>query len=389
MKIIKGFFEKTGRLGPFALVGAFGLLLSVILIKILMLMGVDYLRAGIGATIFCLIMNFFLLEIFVFHDLRNSSKAFVHRMWQAISFNSATTVLQLSLYAFFVEFFHWWPIPSQILSVGVIFFGKFLFNSKFIYAATHSDEMNEAPKIVGSPSLEKPDYWWFVVRGRLLKKMMQPYVTKNSRILDIGSADGPSVEWLKESDFLISTDIDPRGLEGNPKGVVADALRLPFDDGTFTTVSAFDVIEHLDPEATALEELHRILDSSGVLLASVPAYEWAWTSFDDHNHHFRRYTSKRLEWALEKAGFEIEQISYGFFSTFPFFALERLLTRVKESGDKKVVHGEGEVPRLPTLPKVIEKMFYLLAKIDEFFVAKVRLPFGSSVFVVARKKILS
>ena len=46
-------------------------------------------------------------------------------------------------------------------------------------------------------------------------------------------------------------DIDPRGLE--PGGVCGSALALPFRDGTFDVVCAFDVVEHCEPEALALD----------------------------------------------------------------------------------------------------------------------------------------
>ena len=85
-------------------------------------------------------------------------------------------------------------------------------------------------------------------------------------------------------------DIDPRGLE--PGGVCGSALALPFGDATFDVVCAFDVVEHCEPEALALAELARVLKPGGRLLISVPAYQWAWTEFDEENGHHRRYTRR-------------------------------------------------------------------------------------------------
>src|SRR5687767_12933884 len=45
----------------------------------------------------------------------------------------------------------------------------------------------------GSPSLGAPDYWWYDVRRELLRVVMEPFLDSPALILDVGSADGPSV----------------------------------------------------------------------------------------------------------------------------------------------------------------------------------------------------
>jgi SAM-dependent methyltransferase len=77
----------------------------------------------------------------------------------------------------------------------------------------------------------------------------------------------------------VSLDVDPRGLDVG--GICGSALALPFADESFDVVAAFDVVEHCDPEAAVLNELARVLTPGGRLLLSVPAYQWAWTRFDD------------------------------------------------------------------------------------------------------------
>jgi hypothetical protein len=142
--------------------------------------------------------------------------------------------------------------------------------------------MRSAP---GPPSIRQPDYWWYRARSDLLKQVLDPYVGSPSRLLDVGSADGPSVGWLTAA-HKISLDVDPRGLQP-PAGVCGSVLALPFEDASFDVVGAFDVIEHCDPEDDALRELYRVLAPGGRLLASVPAYQWAWTDHDVANGHHR------------------------------------------------------------------------------------------------------
>src|SRR4051812_13677656 len=114
---------------------------------------------------------------------------------------------------------------------------------------------------VGSASIAQPEYWWYRARARLLETALARYVRPTDRVLDVGSADGPSVEWLRSSGAHVALDIDPRGLP--PGGVCGSAMALPFPDRAFDVVAAFDVVEHCDPERVALAELTRVLAPGG------------------------------------------------------------------------------------------------------------------------------
>jgi len=152
----------------------------------------------------------------------------------------------------------------------------------------------------GSASIEQPDYWWYRARAELLRAALGDHLGTPDRLLDVGSADGPSVTWMDGAEQHVSVDLDPRGLVPG-HGVRASALDLPFPDATFEVVAAFDVIEHCEPEARAVAELARVLRPGGRLLLSVPAYQWAWTDHDVRAGHHRRYTRPRLLAAVEAA----------------------------------------------------------------------------------------
>ncbi|GAB3814057.1 class I SAM-dependent methyltransferase [Kribbella italica] len=235
----------------------------------------------------------------------------------------------------------------------------------------------------GSPSIQSPDYWWYRARASLLEVVLSEHVGEPRRLLDVGSADGPSVSWLRGHGKQVALDVDPRGL--GPGGVCGSALELPFVDEVFDVVAAFDVIEHCDPEDQALAEVYRVLTPGGRFLMSVPAYQWAWTHFDDHNHHFRRYTRARATRALKASGFEIVRSTYLFGSTFPMFAASRLLTRLKQASRPAAALGPDAVPALPDLSPMVEKALLRLTDLDRAVLPSRNLPFGSSVVVAARK----
>ena len=244
--------------------------------------------------------------------------------------------------------------------------------------------MSTTPPAVGSASIAQPRYWWYQARESLLRAALGRYVGEPTWVLDVGSADGPSVGWLRGTGKLISLDVDPRGLAAG--GVLGSALALPFAAESFDVVAAFDVVEHCDPEATALAELARVLAPGGRLLMSVPAYQWAWTRFDEVNGHHRRYTRGRAVAAVRAAGLDVERATYAFMATFPMFAAERLLRRLRErrSGQGAGL-APGEVPPLPQVHPVVERLLMALCRVDARLLARRDLPVGSSVLVVATK----
>jgi len=237
---------------------------------------------------------------------------------------------------------------------------------------------------VGSPSIDKPDYWWYRARAQLLESALGTYVGDAERVLDIGSADGPSVEWLEGKGRKVALDLDPRGLQ--PGDVCGSALALPFGDEVFDVVAAFDVIEHCEPESVALAEVARILLPGGRFLMSVPAYQWAWTHFDDWNYHHRRYTRKRAVAAVEASGLVVRRATHAFAGTFPFFAADRLRTRLKERGRPAKPLGPDEVPPLPEVSPKLDRLLYSMSMLDSRRLSKGKnLRFGSSVLVAAEK----
>lgn len=227
----------------------------------------------------------------------------------------------------------------------------------------------------GSASIDQPDYWWYRARSELLRAALGDHVA-GPRVLDVGSADGPSVPWLRGSPH-VTVDLDRRGLRPG-EGVCASALALPFRDASFDLVSAFDVVEHCEPESRALAELGRVLAPGGRLLLSVPAYQWAWSDHDVRAGHHRRYTRRRLVAAVAEAGFDVRRASYGFAGVFPVFAAERLVRRTGRSQ-----HGDG---RLPEPSPLVERVLMGLSRAEARWLRHHDAAFGSSVFLAADKR---
>ncbi len=228
----------------------------------------------------------------------------------------------------------------------------------------------------GSGSLVNSTYWWYVARARLLEVALAGDVPDGGLLVDIGSADGPSVSWLDRRVRRLPLDIDPSGLPQG--GLCASATSLPFANGVLDAVSAFDVIEHFSDEVELLAELHRVVRPGGRLLLSVPAYQWAWSSHDEAAGHHRRYTRRRLVAALAAAGFTPDRVTYAFAATLPFFAADRLKERLLGVPAQRV--GVG------SLPPWFERLLLRCTRVDEWLLRTINVPFGSSILASAVRR---
>jgi SAM-dependent methyltransferase len=218
----------------------------------------------------------------------------------------------------------------------------------------------------------------------MLRTVLGPYVGSPQRVLDVGSADGPSVGWLTASQ-KVSLDLDPRGLSA-PGAICGSVMALPFADAAFEVVGAFDVVEHCDPQELALAELHRVLAPGGRLLMAVPAYQWAWSDHDVANGHHRRYTRPRAVAAVREAGFDVVRATYGFATVFPAFVAERAVRGLRHRLSLSRKDGPAGLVGVPAFGPGLERILLGLCRWDERMLNHRDLPFGSSVFVAAVKR---
>ena len=137
-----------------------------------------------------------------------------------------------------------------------------------------------------------------------------------------------------------------------------------------------DVLEHIDDDSGSLSAVRSLMSNNGVILITVPAFQWLWSEHDVVHHHRRRYSKENLKEKLDLCGFKVKYISYFNTLLFPFALAERIKQRIFPPHVTKVL-------KLPN-----RKINYLLEKIFSMevnFINKISLPFGLSLLVVAEK----
>ena len=100
--------------------------------------------------------------------------------------------------------------------------------------------------------------------------------------------------------------------------------------------------------------------------------------------HFRRYSRKELQRKLKKSGFKIIKLNYWNSLLFPAIAIMRIIKKFLRFFMSKTLKPCSEAstinPRLNTL------LFWIINFENKEFLFKKNLPFGLSIYGVARKK---
>ena len=151
---------------------------------------------------------------------------------------------------------------------------------------------------------------------------------------------------------------------------------LPYDDGTFDLVTAFDVVEHMDDDLAGLREMYRVLRPGGHALIFVPTFMFLWGLQDDVSNHRRRYRLPELRRVLEQAGFKIERSTYANITFFAPILLIRKLMRL--TGIKAATENTINVPAL-------NGFLGALFGAESAVLRYTNLPFGVSGLCVAKK----
>jgi SAM-dependent methyltransferase len=114
--------------------------------------------------------------------------------------------------------------------------------------------------------------------------------------------------------FDAMADAGELGEKVNTLVLRADALRLPFADGTFDRVITSEVLEHVLDDHAALGELFRVVRPGGRLAVTVPAEgpeRICWALNADYHApgaeggHVRIYSRTELELKLAGVGFTV------------------------------------------------------------------------------------
>jgi len=228
-------------------------------------------------------------------------------------------------------------------------------------------------------------YWWHQVLRSLVLAELNIRLGESAKILDVGCGTGGMLNQIsKERPLWGCVGIDAsasavgychgRGL-GNV--TVADASDLPFPAGTFDAVLCLDVLYHeAVAEELALAEMQRVVKSGGCFTLNLPAFDLLRGAHDKAVCGARRYKVGQVLKMLSSVKMRVKLIHYWNAWLFCPLLLWRHCSRIKrmQSSD------------MQTLPLWLNGILEHCGRVDTKMSRLLRLPFGSSLFVVAGKR---
>jgi SAM-dependent methyltransferase len=226
-------------------------------------------------------------------------------------------------------------------------------------------------------------YWWHVNRRKMALSLLDHLGVKAPRLLDLGCGTGGFLGELARqtgATAAVGLDASPVGLQAARKlgldAREADLSRpLKLEDEAFDVATAMDVLEHLPDEQPLLETARLNLKPGGYFIASVPAYQSLFSTWDQHLGHYRRYTRPRLAAALAKSGLKVMRVSYAFSYALPPAVARRLFG--KDYSENSCV--------FPPVPRLVNGALLALGSMEAALLPHMPIPFGLSVCALARR----
>lgn len=234
------------------------------------------------------------------------------------------------------------------------------------------------------------NHFWFRSRNRIISHLTRKYCAQESdtTFLEIGCGTGVVIHHLAQefNYHFLGAELHIEGLQfakqrlPNVEFLQLDVRDLPYQE-KFTTIGAFDVLEHIHEDEQAISSIYNALSKQGIFLLTVPQHQWLWSNQDKMAFHKRRYTRKDLLNKLSKAGFHIEFVTSFVFTLLPLMVSSRLrFLRNRHHEPERYHYNELNLSR------PINRGLEIMMKFDEFLINKnISLPVGGSLCVVARK----
>ncbi len=230
-------------------------------------------------------------------------------------------------------------------------------------------------------------YWWYQALRQHVADSIQPK-RRDFALLDAGCGSGGMLATLRKR----FPRADLTGIDASEHGVKLTAERqarvqlmtasvndLPFPADEFDVVLSLDVwLTAGVDDALAAHETHRVLRPGGKLILNLAAFDFLKGEHDEAVDAVRRYTRPQVRALLEDAGFKIERLTYWNATLTPPIAVMRWLSRLR-------IGHETVRSDFRPLPSPMNALLKGVAALELAASRHLSLPFGTSVFAVARK----
>lgn len=229
-------------------------------------------------------------------------------------------------------------------------------------------------------------FWWYKVLHELVEATIR---TKKKvgpiRILDAGCGTGRMMEILQKYGNVTGIDYSPDAIRyakerGLPNIVEGDLNTYTFKNEACDVIVCLDVLYHsaIKNDLAVVEKFRQALKKDGLLIINLPAFDYLKRSHDVVVHTKKRYRKASFVKDLKQVGFTVVRASY----RMPHLYVIILLSKLFQKKDEQ----SGSESDLKEIPGWMNNLLYQFGRLENRAIRLgLGIPFGSSLFVVAKK----
>lgn len=225
-------------------------------------------------------------------------------------------------------------------------------------------------------------HWYYVSKGHALCRLISDL--RVDGVLDVGAGSGVFSRQLLDAGICqraVCVDTgytEERSEAHNGKAIL---FTRSINSVSEKLILMMDVLEHVDDDVGLLRKYTDRMPPGGLVLITVPAFQFLWSGHDVFLEHRRRYTLKGIESVVKAADLTIVRSRYFFGILFPFVSATRLHDRL--------LSPSGQIePKsfLKKYPKFINTSLTLIHDIERTILFPLNIFAGLTVFCLARRK---
>ncbi len=230
------------------------------------------------------------------------------------------------------------------------------------------------------------EHWWHIA----LHDLVEHYIAQKGsglKIFDAGCGTGGLMQTLEKYGVVEGIDGSDEAIDfcmkrGLKKVRLLDLNAWKSEPDHYDAIICMDVLCHesIKDDLQMIKNFHAGLKPGGKLILNLPAFNYLMRDHDIVVKTVRRYRKKNFLDKIEHIGFSFEKVSY----RLPLLFVILLVLKCCRFFSPPKKKAESDLKNMPPL---INRML-LNANLFENWMIKnnVSFPFGSSLFIAARKK---
>jgi 2-polyprenyl-3-methyl-5-hydroxy-6-metoxy-1,4-benzoquinol methylase len=167
-------------------------------------------------------------------------------------------------------------------------------------------------------------YWWHITKRNIATDLLRKYVPPPARIIEGGIGAAGNLLNLKQSGYDVSRlDIIEDSVTHAKSIGIGEIYKhdlqqpWPVAQDSFGGVVLLDVLEHVADPVKVLKEAAKIIQGTGKIIFTIPAYLFLFSDWDERRGHYRRYTLAMIRDQFAATGLKTERLRYWNSFTFP------------------------------------------------------------------------